>query len=128
MTEMGSTKAPAGYEHPAYAASLSEFGGVLRLPRSGGWALRRPIEGSAASDLIGPYPLFLCRDWAGLPQDMLELAGAAVSFSMVTDPFADLDLSSLKPCFDVAVPFKKHFIADLSRPVESFVSKSHRDI
>lgn len=127
MTETGSTIPLAGYEHAGYAASLSEFGSVLHLPRSGGWTLRRPIEGSAESDLIGPYPLFFCSDWRGLPQDLADAADTAVSFSMVTDPFADLDFESLKSGFDVAVPFKKHFIADLSRPVESFASKSHQE-
>lgn len=128
MTETGSATPIAGYEHPEYAASLSEFGSVLRLPRSGGWALRRAIEGSRECDLIGPYPLFFCSDWSGLPRDLADVAGTAVSFSMVTDPFADLEFESLKSCFDLAVPFKKHFVTDLSRPIKSFVSKSHQEI
>jgi hypothetical protein len=127
VAAIGSATPLTGYEHPSYAASLSEFGTVLRLPRSEGWALRRPIAGSLHSDLIGPYPLFFCRDWSRLPQDMAELAGKAVSFSMVTDPFADLKFGFLKSCFDVVMPFKKHFIAELSRPINTFVSKSHQE-
>lgn len=127
VAEIGSTTLVTGYEHPGYAASLSEFGTILRLPRSGGWALRRPIEGSRQSDLIGPYPLFFCKDWSGLPQDLADLASTAVSFSMVTDPFANLEFEFLKSCFDVVMPFKKHFIADLSRPIKTFVSKSHQE-
>ncbi len=123
------TAAPAGYAHPDYAASLAEFGAPLLLPRSGGWVLRRPIAGSPHHDLIGPYPLFLCTDWDRLPQDLRELpaaAAGAVSFAMVTDPFAELAPEWLAANFDVAIPFKDHFLADLSRPIEAIVSKSHR--
>jgi hypothetical protein len=64
-----------GYSHPAYAASLSEFGAPLELPRSGGWLLRRAIPGSDACDAMGPYPLFACRSPAGLAEDLRELDG-----------------------------------------------------
>jgi hypothetical protein len=127
VAEIRSATAMTGYEHPGYAASLSEFGVVLRLPRSESWALRRPIAGSQQSDLIGPYPLFFCKDWSRLPQDLADLEGKAVSFSMVTDPFANLDLELLRSCFDVVLPFKKHFIAELSRPIKSIISKSHQE-
>ena len=127
VAEIGSTTAITGYEHPGYAASLFEFGDVLRLPRSEGWALRRPIAGSLQNDLIGPYPLFFCKDWSRLPEDLTDLAGKAVSFSMVTDPFAKLDFEFLKSYFDVVLPFKKHFITELSRPIKTIVSKSHQE-
>lgn len=32
----------------------------------------------------------------------------------------------LRDCFDVVFPFKEHYIADLSVPLESFVAKHHR--
>jgi hypothetical protein len=127
---VGVTAAPAaGYEHPDYAASLAEFALPLLLPRCGGWVLRRPIADSPDHDLIGPYPLFFCNDWSRLPQDLRELPAAAigaVSFAMVADPFADLAPDWLTANFDVALPFKDHLIADLSRPIEAIVSKSHQ--
>jgi hypothetical protein len=124
------TTAPAaGYRHPDYAASLAEFGALLLLPESGGWALRRPIEGSPHHDLMGPYPLFFCSDWERLPHDLRELpqaAAGAVSFAMVADPFAALAPDWLAANFDVAFAFKDHFIADLSQPIEAIVSTSHQ--
>jgi hypothetical protein len=117
----------SGYAHPGYVASLSEFGSPTLLPRSGAWALKRRIPGTSQYDLMGPYPLFFCRDWSGLPEDLAGLAGEAVSFAMVTDPFAKLRPEFLKSTFDVAIPFKNHFITELSRPLEAIVSKSHRD-
>src|SRR5262249_29691503 len=116
-----------GYEHPDYAASLSEFGVPILLPRSGGWALRRPIPGTSRRDLMGPYPLFFCRDWSRLPDDLAESVGDVVSFSMVTDPFAKVSVDWLKSKFDLAVPFKEHFITEFSRPLAAIVSKSHHD-
>jgi hypothetical protein len=127
VAAIGSEAATAGYEHPGYAASLSEFGALTLLPRSGGWALRRPIAGSSQGDLIGPYPLFFCKDWSRLPHDLADLAGKAVSFSMVTDPFANLDFEFLKSSFEVVLPFKEHFVAELSWPIKTIVSKSHQE-
>jgi hypothetical protein len=116
-----------GYEHPDYSASLAEFGHVTKLPQSGGWALRRGIPGTSHDDLIGPYPLFFCRNWHKLPDDLAEVGDNAVSFSMVTNPFAALDVELLKSYFEVTLPFKQHYVADLSQPAETFVSKSHQE-
>ena len=57
----------------------------------------------------------------------MDLAGKAVTFSMVTDPFASLKVEFLRSFFDVVVPFKKHYIAELSQPIEKLVSKSHQE-
>ena len=116
----------AGYAHPGYAASLSEFGQPLLLPRSGGWLLRRPIAGSAFSDAMGPYPLFVCREWDGLAEDFASLAPEIVSVVVVTDPFADLSPPGTSGAFDRLRPFKDHYVADLDRPPSSFVRPSHR--
>jgi hypothetical protein len=32
----------------------------------------------------------------------------------------------LQRCFDVVIPFKEHFLADFSQPVEEYVSRRHR--
>jgi hypothetical protein len=126
--EAGGVAAGAtGYAHPAYAESLSEFGAPRELPRSGGWVLRRRVPGSDLEDAMWCYPLFCCRDWSRLREDLDELRGELVSLSVVTDPFGDYDEPYLKECFgDVVVPFKQHFVADLGRPPESYVHPHHR--
>ncbi|MEJ2079897.1 MAG: GNAT family N-acetyltransferase [Acidobacteriota bacterium] len=49
-----------------------------------------------------------------------------MSLSLVTDPFANFDPEWLRRHFDVFAAFKEHFVADLTQPIEGFVSKSHR--
>lgn len=116
-----------GYLHPLYAASLAEFGEPRQLPRSGGWILQREIPGTRSlRDGMGAYPLFCCADWKGLKHDLQELSDDLVSLSLVTDPFGDFDVTDLEDCFDKVMPFKKHFVADLSVPVHELVSKRHR--
>jgi hypothetical protein len=124
----GSTGASAatGYMHPGLAASLAEFGTPRELPRSGGWLLERAIPGTAARDAMGAYPLFACRDWTGLRADLDDLRGELVSAALVTDPFGRYDRRLLDECFTAVIPFKEHFVADLSEPPEVFVSKHHR--
>ena len=115
-----------GYSHPAYAASLSEFGVPRKLPKCGGHILVRGIPGTSYQDAMGPYPLFACRDWSRLPEDLEDLGEDLVSLALVTDPFGDYDEDLLNRCFDVVRPFKQHFVADLAVPRDSIVSKHHR--
>ena len=115
----------AGYSHPGYAASLSGFGRPRLLPRSGGWILERDIPGTLHRDAMGPYPLFACRDWPSLQED-LDRIEDLVSLTVVTDPFGGYDEPLLHRCFDVVRPFKKHFVADLTLPADAIVSKHHR--
>lgn len=115
-----------GYASAEYAASLSEFGQPRHLPRSDGWILERPIGETAHRDGMGPYPLFFCRDWGRLADDVTALAGDLVSIVLVTDPFADVDAVTLHAAFDHVVHFKDHYVADLDQPLASFVSKTHR--
>jgi len=116
-----------GYSHPAYARSLAEFGAPLPLPASDGWVLKRPIPGSSHHDAMGCYPLFACGNWRRLHLDLDELGDGLVSLALVTDPFGDFDEGALGQCFpDLVRPFKQHFVADLTRPLDSFVSDHHR--
>jgi hypothetical protein len=116
-----------GYSHPAYAASLSEFGRPRPLPRSGGWLLERPITPTPYRDAMGCYPLFACRDWSKLDLDLEELSDDLVSVAIVADPFGDYDPARLRKCFPTLVtPFKEHLVTDLSRAPESFVAAQHR--
>jgi len=116
-----------GYAHPAYAESLAEFGVPRLLPRSGGWILERRIEGFPDRDAAGCYPLFSCRDWSRLRSDLDDLSGELVSIALVADPFGEYDAARLEDCFgEVVVPFKQHFVVDLSRAPEEFVHAHHR--
>jgi hypothetical protein len=115
-----------GYLHPLYCQSLSEFGTPRFLVESRGWILERRIPNSRHLDAMGCYPLFACQDWSRLQVD-LESIGNLVCLSVVTDPFGEYDPAYLRECFpDLAVPFKEHFVVDLSRPLDSFVHSHHR--
>jgi len=116
-----------GYGHPAYAASLAEFGTPRHLQRSNGWLLERPIQGGAGKDAMGCYPLFVCGEWSRLGADLEDIGKELICVSLVTDPFGEYDVSYLSECFpDVMIPFKEHFLVDLSRPLDTFVHPHHR--
>jgi len=117
--------APTGYAHPLYAASLAEFGNTRLLPASGGWLLERPIPGDSRLDAMGCYPLFSCRDWTRLPGDLEAIGETLVSVALVADPFGPPE-QLLERCFDRVFAFKEHFVIDLSRPMETGVSRHHR--
>ncbi len=115
----------SGYQSPAYANSLSEFGRPRALLSSGAWILTRTIPGTAASDGMGCYPIFSCPNWSGLPSDLTDLDDL-VCLSLVTDPFGDYDVNLLREFFpDLMVPFKQHFVADLSANPKEFLSAHH---
>lgn len=115
-----------GYEHAGYAESFAEWGRPRELARSGGWLLEREIPGFTYRDAMGCYPLFCCRDWSQLPADLNELADNLVSVALVADPYGAYTVSDLENCFDVVLPFKEHFVAEYTQPVEKFVSRRHR--
>ena len=120
-------EAVTGYLHPGYAQSLAEFGAPRELPRSGGWVLERQIPGFPYHDAMGCYPLFACKDWSQLHADLEDISNELVSLSVVTDPFGEYDSIYLQRCFkDVVIPFKQHFVVDLNRPLDTFVSSHHR--
>lgn len=116
----------SGYAHAAYAQALQEFGQPRELPRCGGWVLERPIAGTGARDATGCYPLFACQDWGRLREDLDALAGDLVALALVADPFGDFERAELERCFDRVLPFKQHFVCDLSVPVERLASAHHR--
>jgi hypothetical protein len=115
-----------GYNHPFYAFSLQEFGEPRELPHCGGWILVRKIPDTPHKDAMGCYPLFTCRDWFKLSEDLKECESELVSLVLVTDPFGVFDEDYLAQCFQIVRPFKRHLIADLSEGNERFVSEHHR--
>ncbi len=122
----------SGYAHEAYAASLTEVGSALELPRSGGWILVRSIPGSdrkpsGLRDAIGPYPIFSCLDWRRLAGDLAEPLAELVSLTIVTDPFGRFSESELRQAFpDLVRPFKEHFVVDLRRSLDDYLPPHHR--
>jgi hypothetical protein len=117
----------AGYLHKDYANSLAEFGSLIKLPRCRGWILKRQIPDISYCDAMGCYPFFACRDWSQLHADIEDLRNDVICLSLVTDPFGDYDETYLHRCFeDVVTPFKKHYIIDLNRPMETYVSDHHQ--
>jgi hypothetical protein len=115
-----------GYLHPDYAQSLAEFGQPIALPKSEGWLLQRPIPNSDDSDAIGCYPLFACKSWEHLADDIEKLGEQVVSVALVADPFGSYDEKLLRQIFDTVVGFKSHFIIELGRDAEEIASKHHR--
>lgn len=116
-----------GYLHPAYAESLSEFGAPRLLSRCGGWIIERQIPNSHHLDAMGCYPLFACQDWSRLHDDLESMGNSLVSLALVTDPLGEYDPASLKECFpEVVIPFKEHFVVDLSRAPDTFVHSHHQ--
>jgi hypothetical protein len=115
-----------GYADPKYALSMSEFGELRELPRCGGWMLVRPIFGTRYKDAMGCYPLFACRDWTRLHEDLERVSEDIVSLSLVTDPFCKMAPEYLQKHFDLVKPFKTHYVTDLGYPLESIVNKDYR--
>jgi len=115
-----------GYANPKYALSLNEFGKPRELPYCGGWILTRNIPGTSYKDAMGCYPLFACRDWARLHEDLEKIGSDLVSLVLVSDPFCGVLPAYLEGCFDIVKPFKTHYITDLSYPLKDFVHKIHR--
>lgn len=114
-----------GYASGAYAESLTEFGELIQLPRSGGYLLKRPIAGTSEYDAMGNYPLFFCQDWACLSDDLDDLPEDIISVSLVADPYGEYSLSILQKTFDVVNAFKEHFVVNLSQPSEEVGTRGH---
>ena len=120
------TAACPGYLNETYANSLEEFGAPVALTASGGWILRRAIADTGCVDAMGVYPLLCCRDWSRLPQDLEALDRDLVSFAAVLDPFGDVSIAADQRLWSVARPFKRHYVADLTAPLDSYVSEHHK--
>jgi hypothetical protein len=76
---------------------------------------------------MGCYPLFACQSWSQLQSDLESIGNSLISLVVVTDPFGEYDATLLKECFpDLAMPFKEHFVVDLSRPPDRFVRPHHQ--
>ena len=115
-----------GYGHRQYAESFSEIAVPRELLHSGGWILDRAIPGSQLRDGMGCYPIFACQDWAGLQDDLRALTDQLVSLTVVPDPFGNFTDDLLWRAFEVVLPYKQHYVTDLSLPIERWIGRRHR--
>lgn len=116
-----------GYLSPLYAESLAEFGNPLHLPQSDGWLLTRPIPDTVEQDAVGCYPLFNCANWTALGEDLDQLTANAIAVSLVVDPFAAVEATSLADWFpDVCRPFKEHAVVDFDGDWRRGICRHHR--
>lgn len=118
-----------GYLGRAYIDALAPFGQAVELPASQGWLLARPIPDQPdRQDACGPYPLFCCRDWRRLAEDLATLESRLVSCVVIADPFGGYTRADLQAAFpDLVTPFKEHFLVHLDQPLESFIQARHRN-
>jgi hypothetical protein len=116
-----------GYLHHTYSEALAAFGTPRQLHGCGGSVLLRRIPGADVEDAMGCYPLFVCRDWGSVGEDVDGLAGEAVALSLVTDPLGNYTPSELRAVFpDFCHPYKDHFVIDLHAHDATMVSAHHR--
>jgi hypothetical protein len=118
------TDTGTGYAHRDYAFSLRQFGTPRELMQSKGWVLERAIAGTTLKDAMGSYPLFACLNWSQLQADLKDIHDL-VSLALVTDPFGEYDAAYLRQCFDMATPYKEHYVIDLEQPIKEYVSPHH---
>lgn len=118
--------ANTGYLHEEYAASFSDFGRPVALPRSGGAMLERSIADTGRRDAMGPYPLFFCRHAEHLDADLRSYAADWVSVTCVIDPFCPIGEQQRAATFDRVRLLKTHWLVNLNVPYEKATSKHHR--
>ena len=77
--------------------------------------MERNIPNSDLIDAMGLYPMFFCRNWDGLGQDLKEQESNWIKIVLVTEPFAPLEIQQLNSLFDHAIPFKTHYLANFEK-------------
>lgn len=116
------------YSRPEYARAVTHLGVPRELHRSGGTVLLRAIEHAPEPmlDAVGPYPVFACRDWDRLGDDLAELArDGVVTTVAVVDPFGGWDEHQLRAAFERARPWKAHYVVDLAAGAHAGTNKDH---
>lgn len=116
-----------GYVSMDYVLAHAEIGEPIWLPRSGGWLLVRSLSNVPWKDVIGCYPVFCCRDWTNLSDDLENLPADLVAVSLVADSASGVPFELLQRSFpDVCYRYKSHFFVDLTLPFGSYISSHHR--
>ncbi|MDX2113027.1 MAG: GNAT family N-acetyltransferase [Alphaproteobacteria bacterium] len=114
------------YASELYARAFGHGYEPVFLPQAGCWVLKRQIPGSGAADAMGCYPLTPIAAGARLEDDFdLLRAQGVVSLVLVADPFCAPGREQLAQQFDLATPYKEHYLNDFSHP-DLYDSKNHR--
>lgn len=117
----------SGYSSRQYAEAFSHVGQIQHLTASNSWIIQRAIEQTPYKDAIGCYPLFSCPNWDKLADDITTFPEDVIAFSLVTDPFSDVDERKLKALFpDVCKPFKSHYVLNLEQDVRKTIGSNHQ--
>lgn len=116
----------SGYLDPLYAKSFSEIGEPIFLPNSGGWLIKRLIPGTTFFDAMGPYPLFLCKNWDMVTDDLEQLKHDLISVTFVIPPLIKFPVDLYQSYFDRFFAYKDHYLLDLSLPVDQVISTGRR--
>lgn len=107
------------YATEAYARSFEGIAEPYRLPITGTWILRRSIPGTPYHDAIGCYPVAVWPRGTNLTADFPGLVKLGfVSLALVADAFFGPEPKTLAQQFDLARPFKSHFIHDYAHAFE----------
>jgi hypothetical protein len=101
------------YSSEAYARAFEGLAEPLRLPIANTWVLRRRIPGTPHYDAMGCYPLTVWPRDTTLSYDFPALKEmGVVSLVLVADAFFCPEPEALQRDFDVARPFKDHYVHD----------------
>lgn len=104
----------SGYRQNGFAESL---GTGLYLENVKGSVLRRKIGTTGTHDVVNPYPVFACSNFANFEDDLTSLrVEGAIALTVRTDAFDEMNVLSTRDIWDWFKPFKTHFITDLTEP------------
>lgn len=113
------------YASPAYAQAFGQGYTPVYLPQAQACVLKRPITSCGHFDAMGCYPLMPVAPAVSFAEDFALLREfGCVSLVLVADPFFHPATDVLAREFDLARPFKEHFLHDFSLPRD--FSKHHR--
>jgi hypothetical protein len=113
------------YADPAYVAAVAEGGGgrAVPVPAWGAPVMTRPIP-EGGEDAAGAYPMAALSPDADLAAGLAQLADEdLVSVVLVGDPLHGPAATDMAAAFDLARPFKTHYLVD---PRAYAPSKHHR--
>src|SRR4051794_13570631 len=102
------------YADPAYIAAAAEAGGGRAL-EVGAWdtpVMSRPIP-AGGEDAAGAYPMAALTRGADVAAGLKQLAEERlVSIVLVADPLYGPPRAGMARAFDLARPFKTHYLVD----------------
>ena len=113
--------------HPMYAESFWSSAHRDDCPDAGDGFWNDRFRGHPTGTQWDVIPYFPARIGGELYADLEQIGEGLVSLALVTDPFGEYDVAYLQRCFrDVVIPFKEHYVADLSLPLQDIAGRRHR--